>query len=131
MDESLVAPVDPRLRLSVPGVGLLPQLFQLEDLGPDALYPGHGPEMRDDPPAVIEYYVAQRRFREQQILAALGGGPLGIRGIVEFLYASTDPRLLGAAEQSTRAALKKMRAEGTVAIDRQDIVRLPGHRERT
>jgi len=107
----------------------LDSLRRVHDLGPDALYPGHGPEMRDDPAAVIEYYLAHRQFREQQILAALGGGPLGVRGIVEQIYLRTDRGLLGAAEQSTRAALEKMRAEGTVSIDRHDVVSLLAHRE--
>jgi glyoxylase-like metal-dependent hydrolase (beta-lactamase superfamily II) len=107
----------------------LESLRRVHDLGPDALYPGHGPEMRDDPSAVIEYYLAQRQFRERQILAALHGGPVGISAIVEQVYAGTDRRLLGAAEQSTRAALEKMRAEGTVTIDRHDVVTRP-ERER-
>jgi glyoxylase-like metal-dependent hydrolase (beta-lactamase superfamily II) len=106
----------------------LDSLRRVHDLGPDALYPGHGPEMRDDPTAVIEYYLAHRQFREQQILAALGGGPLGVRGIVEQIYVRTDRGLLGAAEQSTRAALHKMQAEGTVSIDRHDVVSLLAHR---
>ena len=108
----------------------LDSLRRVHDLGPDALYPGHGPEMRDDPLAVIEYYLAHRQFRERQILAALGGGPLGVRAIVEHVYADTDRGLLSAAEQSTRAALEKMRAEGTVAIDRHDLVSLLGHQEK-
>lgn len=102
----------------------LDSLRRVHDLGPDGLYPGHGPEMREDPSAVIEYYLAQRQFREQQIVAALQGGPLAIRGVVEQVYADTDLRLLGAAEQSTRAALEKMRAEGTVTIDRHEAVSL-------
>ena len=107
----------------------LDSLRRVHDLGPDALYPGHGPEMRDDPSAVIEYYLAHRQFREQQILAALSGGPIGIRGIVEQIYVRTDRGLLGAAEQSTRATLHKMLAEGTVAIGRDDVVSLLGQRE--
>ena len=107
----------------------LDSLRRVHDLGPDALYPGHGPEMRDDPSAVIEYYLAHRQFREQQIVAALGRGPLGVRGIVEQLYVRTDRGLLGAAEQSTRATLQKLHAEGTVTIDRHDVVSLLGHRE--
>jgi glyoxylase-like metal-dependent hydrolase (beta-lactamase superfamily II) len=105
----------------------LDSLRRVYDLGPDALYPGHGPEMRDDPSAVIEYYLAHRQFREQQILAVLGGGPLAVPGIVEHVYAGTDRRLLGAAVQSTRAALEKLRAEGTVVIGQQDVVSLQGH----
>jgi glyoxylase-like metal-dependent hydrolase (beta-lactamase superfamily II) len=108
----------------------LNSLRRVHDLGPDALYPGHGPEMRSDPGAVIEYYLAHRQFREQQILAALSGGPLGVRGIVEQVYADTDPGLLGAAEQSTLAALEKMRAEDTVAIDSHYVVSLLRHPEK-
>src|SRR5258708_12977205 len=42
MDDGLVAPVDPRLRLGPPGFGELPQLFQLEDLVTRVLAPNPG-----------------------------------------------------------------------------------------
>jgi glyoxylase-like metal-dependent hydrolase (beta-lactamase superfamily II) len=102
----------------------LESLRRVLDLGPSALYPGHGPELRDDPTAVIEYYLAQRVFREQQIVAVLRDGPSDVRTIVARVYADVDPALHASAEQSTRAAVEKMRAEGTVVADGHDVVSL-------
>jgi glyoxylase-like metal-dependent hydrolase (beta-lactamase superfamily II) len=100
----------------------LESLRRVLDLVPSALYPGHGPELRDDPTAVIEYYLAHRLFREQQITAVLRGGPSDVKAIVARVYADVDPALHPAAEQSTRAAVEKMRAEGAVVIDVHDVV---------
>jgi len=102
----------------------LESLRRVLDLGPSALYPGHGPELSDDPNAVIEYYLAHRLFREQQILAVLRNGRSDVRTIVAGVYADVDPALHPFAEQSTRAALEKMRVEGAVVLDRHDVVAL-------
>lgn len=102
----------------------LESLRRVLDLGPSALYPGHGPELRDDPKAVIEYYVAHRLFRERQIVAVLREGPNDVKAIVARVYADVDPALHPFAEQSTRAAVEKMRAEGTVLADGHDVVSL-------
>jgi glyoxylase-like metal-dependent hydrolase (beta-lactamase superfamily II) len=102
----------------------LESLRRVLDLGPSALLPGHGPELCDDPTAVIEYYLAHRLFRERQILAVLRDGPSDVKAIVARVYADVDPALHPAAEQSTRAAVEKMRAEGTVVVDGRDVVSL-------
>jgi hypothetical protein len=73
---------------------------------------------------VIDYYLAHRLFRERQIVAVLGSGPSDVKAIVARVYADVDPALHPAAEQSTRAAVEKMRAEGTVVVDRHDVVSL-------
>jgi glyoxylase-like metal-dependent hydrolase (beta-lactamase superfamily II) len=102
----------------------LESLRRVLDLGPSALYPGHGPELRDDPNAVIEYYLAHRLFRERQIAAVLRDGPSDVKAIVTRIYADIDPALHPSAEQSTRAALEKMRAEGVVVMNGHDVVSL-------
>jgi glyoxylase-like metal-dependent hydrolase (beta-lactamase superfamily II) len=94
----------------------LDSLRRVHDLGPSVLYPGHGPELRDDPSAVIDFYLAHRRFRERQILDALRTGPAGPAELVASIYADVDRRLWPYAEQSTRAALRKLAAEGTVEL---------------
>ena len=53
----------------------LESLRRVHDLGPSALYCGHGPELTEDPGAVLEFYLAHRAFREQQLLDALATGP--------------------------------------------------------
>lgn len=105
----------------------LTSLRRVLDLGPHALFPGHGPELTEDPAAVVRYYLDHRAFRESQIVAVLRGGPQTPRGIVEVVYADVDPVLWDAAEASTRAALAKLAEEGTVRWD-GDRVTLAGGR---
>src|SRR4051794_25106141 len=105
-------------------VAYLESLRRVHDLGPSALYCGHGPELTEDPAAVLDYYVAHRAFREAQILAALGEGARTIDRLVETIYAAVPREVWPAAAQSTRATLAKLRAEGRVAPADGDAVRL-------
>lgn len=101
----------------------LASLRRVLDLGPDALFPGHGPEMGDDPLAVVRFYVAHRRFREEQILALLDAGPAHTTTLVRRIYDDVDERVLPAAAASTRAALQKLSAEGRVEVDGSGMAR--------
>jgi glyoxylase-like metal-dependent hydrolase (beta-lactamase superfamily II) len=103
----------------------LDSLRRLHDLGPDALYPGHGPELTEDPDAVLTYYLEHRAFRERQILEVLGDGATTPRGLVERIYAAVDQRLWPAAEASTRAALLGLHERGQVVHHPDDHVSLP------
>ena len=94
----------------------LDSLRRVTELGPDALFPGHGPELTEDPTAVLEFYAAHRRYREAQILTALAEGPATPRALVERIYADVDPGLWGPAERSTRAALTKLADSGRVRL---------------
>jgi glyoxylase-like metal-dependent hydrolase (beta-lactamase superfamily II) len=102
----------------------LDSLRRVLSLGPDVLYPGHGPALREDPGAVVRYYLDHRGFRERQILAALHEGPATPRQLVAVIYAAVDQRLWGAAEASTRATLQALAARGTVRLDDADRVHL-------
>ncbi|MFA9432863.1 MBL fold metallo-hydrolase [Egicoccus sp. AB-alg2] len=102
----------------------LDSLRKLAAVGPDALLPGHGPELTEDPDAVLTYYREHRAFRRGQILAALGEGPMTPRQLVERIYAEVDPRLWPAAEASTRAALQVLAGEQRVAWEPDDRVQL-------
>lgn len=106
-------------------VDYLDSLRRVYDLGPSALYPGHGPELTDDPTAVLDFYLAHRRFREQQILILLSGAAQPISALVKIIYAAVPPSLWSAAEQSTRAALAKLEAQGRVHLA-HDFVGLVG-----
>lgn len=113
----------------------LDSLRRLHALGPDALWPGHGPEVVEDPGAVLEYYAEHRAHRQRQVLGVLATrGPSTPREVVEVVYAGHDPRLLDAAEASTRAALAKLEAEGAVEV-RGDgprlVARLTAHARET
>jgi len=93
-------------------VAYLESLRRVLDLGPDALYPGHGPDMSRDAEAVVRYYLDHRAFREQQVLAVLADGPQEPPAMVSRIYADVNEQLWPAAERSTRAALAKLTAEG-------------------
>src|SRR5215208_4441637 len=95
-------------------VAYLESLRRVHDLGPSALYCGHGPELTEDPGAVLDYYLAHRAYREHQLLEALGSGSRTVEELVATVYAEVPRALWAAAAQSTRATLGKLRAEGRV-----------------
>lgn len=99
-------------------VAYLESLRRLLDLGPDALFPGHGPELLEDPESVISYYLAHRAWREAQVCAAIEEDESLVArpaDLVARIYADVDPVLWPAAELSTRACLVKLAAEGLIS----------------
>lgn len=103
----------------------LESLRVVHDLGPAALYPGHGPELTEDPLAVLDFYREHRGYREAQILALVTEAPRSVRGLVEVIYAAVEESLWFAAEQSTRAAVTKLVADRRVSLH-EDLVSLVG-----
>jgi glyoxylase-like metal-dependent hydrolase (beta-lactamase superfamily II) len=100
-----------------PGGDMAAYLASLEvllALRPERLYPGHGP-LVEDTVARIEGYLAHRRDREAQVLAALAAGDHTPAQIVARVYAEVDPALHPAAQLSVRAHLAKLLREGRVA----------------
>jgi ribonuclease/clavin/mitogillin len=91
---------------------------------PAVLYPGHGPHVAEAGP-YIDKYIAHRRQREEQILAALAArakaadqsnAAMSIDEIVTSIYAATTPpQLLGAAAVNVSHQLKKLLREGAVS----------------
>lgn len=86
------------------------------------IWPGHGPVI-DDALGALDYYIAHRAERLEQVAAALETlkqqpHPEGIaaeelpRRVVEIVYADVDPVLWGAAELSVRAQLDHLRSGG-------------------
>jgi len=98
-------------------VAYLDSLRRVHDLGPSALYCGHGPELTEDPGAVLDFYLAHRAYREHQLLTALGQAPMTVDELVADVYAEVPRQLWPAAAQSTRATLAKLRVEGRVEGD--------------
>ena len=86
----------------------LQTLDELRSLADDAgllvLLPGHGPLLAD-PAGVLDYYIAHRRERLDQVRAALETGARTPSEIVAVVYADVDRALWPAAEQSVRAQL--------------------------
>ena len=68
------------------------------------LLPGHGPLLQD-PARVLDYYIAHRRERLDQIRAALAAGAGTPAEIVAVVYADVDRALWPAAEHSVRSQL--------------------------
>jgi len=102
----------------IPGNGgdLLQYLNSLDRLlaqKPGVIYPAHGPLIRDGE-AKIREYIAHRQKREDQILAALGEGPLAISEIVARIYADYPRSLHWAAGESVGSHLRKLETEGRV-----------------
>jgi glyoxylase-like metal-dependent hydrolase (beta-lactamase superfamily II) len=105
----------------------LDSLRRVHDLGPAALYCGHGPELTLDPAAVLDFYLAHRAYRERQLLDALAGGPRTVAELVATVYAAVPQAVWPAAAQSTRATLAKLTTEGRVEPRPGDTVALaPG-----
>ncbi len=91
-------------------------LERLEPMDLDRLYPGHGPEM-DQPAEVISWYLAHRRQRETEILAAIRSGCHTVEAIVEVVYAEVDSSLHPLAAKSVAAHLEKLVEDGLVEGD--------------
>jgi glyoxylase-like metal-dependent hydrolase (beta-lactamase superfamily II) len=75
-----------------------------DEAGLRLLLPGHGPLLAD-PAGVLDYYIAHRRERLDQVRAALATGARTAAEIVAVVYADVDRALWPAAEQSVRAQL--------------------------
>lgn len=88
-------------------------LRRVLDLAPARLYPGHGGEIGDAAAAVTEY-IAHRRAREDQIVAAVAAGASAVGTIVEAVYGDVDPVLIPAATRQVEVQLEKLTAEGRV-----------------
>jgi ribonuclease/clavin/mitogillin len=102
----------------IPGKGgdLAQYMRSLERLlaeAPGAIYPAHGPLIPDGPGKLREY-LAHRRLREQEILAAVGDGLARIADMVKRIYAAYPVQLHAAAAGSVTAHLHKLEGEGRV-----------------
>jgi glyoxylase-like metal-dependent hydrolase (beta-lactamase superfamily II) len=89
-------------------------LERLLVLSPRVLYPAHGKRI-DDPPAVLTTYLAHRRWRERQVIEALGAGRDTVDAIADGIYRGLEPALMPAARENVRAHLEKLRVEGAAS----------------
>lgn len=76
-----------------------------------ALLPGHGP-LLEDPAGALDYYIAHRRERLEQVRAALATGARTPAEVVAVVYADVDRSLWPAAELSVRAQLDYLNGPG-------------------
>lgn len=114
---TVVAHPDGRLGAYLDSLDRLHALAESREV--TTIWPGHGPVI-DDALAALDYYIAHRGERLDQIRAALAQledlpHPEGIaseelpRRVVEIVYTDVDPVLWGAAELSVRAQLDYLR----------------------
>ena len=70
----------------------------------ELLLPGHGPVLTD-PAGTLDYYIAHRKERLDQVRAAVGAGARTPAEVVAIVYAAVDKSLWPAAEKSVRAQM--------------------------
>ncbi len=83
-------------------LGQLRELAEAMDLS--LLLPGHGP-MLADPIGTLDYYLAHRAERLEQVRSALAVGARTPAEIVAMIYTDVDTAVWPAAEWSVRAQL--------------------------
>jgi glyoxylase-like metal-dependent hydrolase (beta-lactamase superfamily II) len=82
-----------------------------EQTGLSALLPGHGP-LLPDPAGVLDFYLAHRAERLEEVRAAIAAGDRTPAEIVPRVYAAVDPALWPFAQSSVRAQLRYLRDHG-------------------
>jgi glyoxylase-like metal-dependent hydrolase (beta-lactamase superfamily II) len=91
----------------------LASLERVLALAPVRMFPAHGPVI-DDPPALLRAYLAHRRQREQQLLAALGDGLTTVDQLLGRLYPGIRVVMIPIARDTVIAHLQKLERDGRV-----------------
>jgi len=102
----------------------LASLEKLRGTGLSTLNPGHGDQM-DHPDDVIDWYLAHRRQRHEEILEAIRAGAGSTDEIVEVVYKDVDRALHPIAARSVEAHLVLLFEEGRIASPGHGLVALP------
>jgi glyoxylase-like metal-dependent hydrolase (beta-lactamase superfamily II) len=102
----------------------LDSLRKLRGTGLERLHPGHGEEM-SEPDAVIDWYLAHRLQRHEEVRAAVAGGASSVADIVEVVYRDVDRELHPLAARSVQAHVTLLIAEGRITSQDDVLVALP------
>jgi glyoxylase-like metal-dependent hydrolase (beta-lactamase superfamily II) len=94
----------------------LDSLNRLLELEMEALYPAHGPAIRE-PHARIREYLDHRALRDRQIVDGIEAGVADVESLVRRIYVDVPSYLYPAAGVSVEAHLRKLQKEGVVARD--------------
>lgn len=109
---TVVAHPDGRLGAYLDSLDRLHALAEANEI--NKVWPGHGPVL-EDALATLDYYIAHRKERLEQVREALTHPEIQVAGedlarrVVETVYIDVDPVLWGAAELSVRAQLDYLR----------------------
>ena len=94
----------------------LASLARVIALGPKQMLPAHGPII-EQPVELLREYMAHRRDRERQIVAAMRDGVTEVDAIVSRIYTPLSPPLVPMARESVLAHLIKLEREGKTRRD--------------
>lgn len=94
----------------------LDSLRKLRGLGLRRMLPGHGAEI-EDPDVVVDWYLAHRLQRHDEVLEAIRSGCESIEDVVEVVYAEVDGSLHPLAARSVAAHVELLAEEGRIALD--------------
>jgi glyoxylase-like metal-dependent hydrolase (beta-lactamase superfamily II) len=94
----------------------LDSLRKLRGTGLERLLPGHGDEM-EEPEAVLDWYLAHRLQRHEQIFESIEGGSSSTLEVVEDVYRDVDSVLYPLAARSVEAHLVLLCDEGRIALE--------------
>ena len=94
----------------------LRSLQRLKGTGLELLNPGHGDPM-DDPEKVIDWYLAHRMQRHEEIYLAIAQGAANTAEIVAVVYSEVDSSLHPLAARSVDAHITLLITEGRIALE--------------
>jgi glyoxylase-like metal-dependent hydrolase (beta-lactamase superfamily II) len=97
-------------------IAYLASIERVLALAPERLLPAHGPII-NDPVRLLKDYLAHRRQREEQVLAALAAGDVSPDAIVARVYVELAAPLVPMARESVTAHLLKLEREGRVRCE--------------
>ena len=103
----------------------LRSLEKLRNTGLERLHPGHGEEMAE-PDSIIDWYLAHRRQRHEQVFQAIVDGRRTAAEIVESVYSDIDRSLHPLAARSVSAHLTLLSDEGRIIFEDGNAFALPG-----
>jgi glyoxylase-like metal-dependent hydrolase (beta-lactamase superfamily II) len=97
----------------------LASLERVLALAPARLLPAHGDPI-DQPERLIHQYLAHRREREHQVIAALAGGLRSVDALVSRIYVGLAAALVPMAQESVLAHLQKLEHDQVVRRDGEE-----------
>lgn len=96
-------------------------LEKVRGTGIERMLPGHGEEI-EQPDQVIDWYIAHRRQRHDEILRSIRSGADTLEAVVEDVYRDVDPALYPLATHSVRAHAQLLTSEGAIAWQGERLV---------